>query len=301
MKILAFGRSGQLGQALARRPRPAGAELIQLGRAEADLQQPAALSAAVAAHAPDLVVIAAAYTAVDGAESDAERAHAVNADAPGAIGAAAAAAGAPVIHVSTDYVFDGAKSGPWLEDDPTGPLGVYGASKLAGERALLAAQPRSAILRTSWVVSATGKNFVKTMLRLGAERDRLTIVDDQWGRPTGADDLADAIYAIAPQLARDAAPAGVFHFSNGGDPVTWAGVAREVFRLWGAAPISSTEVAPIPTEDYPTPAARPKNSVMDLARIGAAYGVTPRRWEAMLADIVAELRAESAREQGAEA
>ncbi|MEO1329086.1 MAG: dTDP-4-dehydrorhamnose reductase [Pseudomonadota bacterium] len=292
MKVLVIGERGQLGRALGRRPAPAGAAVTRLGRDEADLARPDRLRRAVAAHAPDLVVIAAAYTAVDQAEDDSRTAYAVNGRAPGVLAEAAAAVGAAVLHVSTDYVFDGAPGAPWREDDPVGPVNVYGASKLLGEQAVAVANPRHAILRTSWVFDAEGPNFLRTMLRLAGERDAVSVVDDQIGRPTAAEDLADAIWAIAPRLVSGAGPFGVLHGTNGGEPVSWAGFAERIFALSAPRLGRTPVVRRIATADYPTRARRPLNSVLSLARLRDGFGVAPRAWEAALDGVLAQIEAQ---------
>jgi dTDP-4-dehydrorhamnose reductase len=291
VQILQFGTTGQLGVELLRQAPGHDVAVTALSRAEADLSDPAAVAAKVAEHRPDLVIIAAAHTAVDLAESEPDRAFAINAESPGAIARAAADVGAAVINVSTDYVFDGAGGAPYAEDAATNPLGVYGASKLAGEKAVAAANPRSLSIRTSWVVSPHGKNFIKTMLRVAAAGNPLKVVDDQSGRPTSAADLAGFILAVAPRLA--AAPAGdrrfgIVHFANSGE-VTWRDFAIEIFAqsLGDQAP----EVGAQRTADYVTPAKRPLRATMDLGRLDRDFGVTPRDWREALKDIVAELKA----------
>jgi dTDP-4-dehydrorhamnose reductase len=293
MKILVTGAAGQLGTELARLAWPQGAQAVALGRDALDLADPAAIAAAVAAGhdgAPWAAVInGAAYTAVDRAESDQVAAWQVNALAPAAFAQACARADIPLIQVSTDYVFAGDKQGAWEVDDPVAPLGVYGASKLGGELAVRTSGARHAIVRTAWVVSAHGANFVKTMLRVGAERGHLRVVDDQQGSPTSAADLAAALATIALRLAEDAAaPSGTFHFSNAG-AVSWAGFAAEIFRQSALRGGPSARVEPIATADYPTPARRPANSLLSHAAIGGAYGITPRPWQQALGDILDEL------------
>ncbi|ETX27240.1 dTDP-4-dehydrorhamnose reductase [Roseivivax isoporae] len=283
MTILVFGRTGQVATELARQ---AGGDAVFLGREAADLSDPAACAAAIAAHGPRAVINAAAWTGVDAAEEAEAEAHVVNAEAPGAMARAAAAAGIPFVHISTDYVFDGAGSTPFAPDAPTAPLGAYGRTKLAGEAAVRAAGGPHVILRTSWVVSAHRRNFVKTMLRLGAERDRLTIVADQVGGPTPAADIAHACRGIARALADDPGLSGTYHFAGGPD-VSWADFAREIFRQAGLAP----EVVDIATSDYPTPAARPANSRLDTGATEAAFGVARPDWRRGLADILKELGA----------
>lgn len=286
-KALVFGTSGQLGMELARRA-PAGVGVTALGRDRADLTDPAACAAVIAATDADVVINAAAYTAVDAAESDRETAHLVNAEAPGAMARAAVARGLPFLHVSTDYVFDGSSSRSWREDDPTAPLGVYGKTKLDGERAIAAAGGPHAVLRSSWVFSAHGRNFVKTMLRLGAERDTLPVVDDQRGGPTAAADIADALWTVAAAFRGGRGQSGLFHFS-GAPTVSWADFAEAIFAA-ASLPRRPT-VTRITTADYPTPARRPANSALDCSRIKAAYGIEQPDWRASLAEVVRELEA----------
>ncbi|MCV6596804.1 MAG: dTDP-4-dehydrorhamnose reductase [Mangrovicoccus sp.] len=284
MKILMFGEIGQLGQEIARR---AGDVTLEIrGLDEANFEDPAACAAFVEATDADAVINAVAYTAVDKAEEQEELALMINATTPGAIAQAAAAKGLPLVHVSTDYVFDGAGEFPFSVDAPTAPLGAYGRTKLAGEDAVRAAGGTCAILRTSWVVSAHGNNFIKTMLRLGAERDQLTIVADQIGGPTPAAALADACLAVAAQLVQDPSKAGVYHVSGGPD-VSWADFAREIFSQSGL----SCEVVDIPSSDYPTPAKRPHNSRMDNSLTETVFGLPRPDWRVGLTDILKDLGA----------
>lgn len=294
VQILQFGTTGQLGVELLRQAPRHDVAITALGRAEADLGDPQACAAKVREARPDLVVIAAAYTAVDLAETETALARAVNALSPGAIAAAAAEVGAAVINVSTDYVFDGEGGAPYAENAPTNPLNAYGRTKLEGEQAVAAANPRALSVRTSWVVSPHGKNFIKTMLRVAAAGNPLKVVDDQSGRPTSAADLARFILEIAPRLAE--APAGsplfgLVHFANAGE-VTWRDFAIEIFAqaLGDAAP----EVGAQRTADYVTPARRPLRATMDLSRLERDFGVTPRDWRDALKDILAELPAQTA-------
>jgi dTDP-4-dehydrorhamnose reductase len=231
---------------------------------------------------PDAIVNAAAYTAVDKAESEADRAAQVNAITPGAMAQAAADVGAWLVHYSTDYVFDGSGSRPWREDDPTGPLGVYGRTKLAGEQRITAANPRHLVLRTSWVYAARGGNFAKTMLRLARERDRLTVIDDQHGAPTGADLLADVTAHALRSLAAGAGKAGIYHVAAAGE-TTWNGYARFVVgkaqqagEMIKAGP---QQVDPVPTSAFPTAARRPHNSRLDTSRFRSTFGLVLPPWQ----------------------
>ncbi len=287
--ILVTGGSGQVGGALARVGAPDGFRFVMPSRTEMDLRDPASIAAFVATRPWAAVINAGAYTAVDRAEADIEAAWRVNALAPACLARATAVVGVPIIHVSTDYVFSGNLDRPYREDDPIGPLGVYGASKEGGEQAVRTGNPRHVILRTSWVVSAHGANFIKTMLRLGAEKDVLRVVADQHGAPTAAVDLAGVLALIAQRMINDPdAPVGTFHFANAG-ATTWAGFAAAVFRLSAQRGGPSARVEPITTKDYPTPARRPANSRLDLQRIRDLHGVQPRPWEVAIADIIDEL------------
>ncbi len=279
MKVLVFGKTGQVATELGML-----GGVTCLGRDRADLADPAACAAAIRAARPAAVINAAAYTAVDRAENEEDLATTINGAAPGAMAAACAALGIPFVTLSTDYVFDGSGDAPWKPGDPVAPLNAYGRSKLKGEEGVRAAGGAYAVLRTSWVVSCHGNNFVKTMLRLGADRDRLTIVADQVGGPTCAADIARACLEIARQLAADPAKSGIYHFSGGPD-VSWADFAREIFAQAGLAP----EVVDIPGSDYPTPAQRPGNSRMDNSATEAAFGIARPDWRQGLRDILAEL------------
>ena len=287
--ILLTGAGGQLGTQLQRVAWPDDVRLVAIGRADLDLTDTDAIAAKIAEREWAAVINGAAYTAVDKAESDLVTAWAVNTLAPAAFGKACAEADIPLVHVSTDYVFAGDKQGEWEVDDQVAPLGVYGASKLGGELAVRTSGARHVIVRTAWVVSAHGSNFVKTMLRAGATNPTLRVVTDQHGSPTSAADLADALRTIVLRLIEDAdAPTGIFHFSNAG-ATTWADFAREIFRQSGLRGGTVAEVAAITTADYPTPARRPANSLLSHTAIRNAYGVTPRGWEAALSDILNEL------------
>ena len=291
LKILQFGPTGQLATELLRQAPRHDVTLTALSRADCDLADPAAAARQVEDLKPDLVVIAAAYTAVDLAETERDLARSVNALAPGAIAAACARAGAALVNISTDYVFDGDGGAPYAEDAATNPLNTYGATKLEGELAVATASPRALNIRTSWVVSAHGKNFIKTMLRVAAAGNSLKVVDDQMGRPTSAADLAGFILEQAPRLATAKAGDPVFgtvHFANSGE-VTWRGFAEAIFAE--ALGADAPEVAGQKTADYVTPAQRPLRATMDLTRLEQVFGVTPRSWTAALVDIVAELKA----------
>jgi dTDP-4-dehydrorhamnose reductase len=284
MRVLVFGQTGQVATELARH---AGDDIVMtcLGRDRADLSDPAACAAAIAACDADVVINAAAYTAVDRAESEEDLATTINGAAPGAMAQACAARGIPFLHVSTDYVFDGTGAQPWQPDDATGPLGAYGRSKLAGEVAVRAAGGPHAILRTSWVVSAHGANFVKTMLRLGAEREKLTIVADQVGGPTAAADIAAALLTMARAFHAGLGVTGTYHFSGTPD-VSWADFAREIFAGSGLTCV----VEDIPSSAYPTPARRPANSRMDCTTLTRDFGIERPDWRESLRDILADLK-----------
>ena len=287
--VLVTGGSGQVGGALAALPAESGFRFVALGRDELDLMKPGSFAQVLASRPWAAIINAAAYTAVDKAETDVEEAWRINALAPACLARLAALAGIPLVHVSTDYVFSGASARPYVEDDPVAPLGVYGASKEAGEQGVRTGGGRAVIVRTSWVVSPWRANFLKTMLRLGAERDVLRVVADQQGAPTSAADLASALATIARALVNDpSAPTGTFHFSNAG-ATTWADFAAEIFVLSAARGGPSARVEPITTTDYPTPARRPAYSLLSTRRIEALYGVSPRPWQAAISDIIDEL------------
>ena len=280
--ILVTGGTGQVAQALAA---AAGRrDLRVVGRPDFDFDRPQTLRAALDAVSPSLVVNAAAYTAVDKAESEPDAAWRANRDGPAALGAWCAERGARLIHISTDYVFDGLKGAPYVEEDATGPTGVYGASKLAGEQAVLALCPRAIVLRTAWVYSPTGKNFVRTMLTLGRTRDRLTVVADQKGCPTAAADLADAILAIAGQIAEagwQARFAGVYHAAGSGW-TTWFGLATAVFEAAARHGALVPAVVPITTAAWPTPARRPADSRLACEKLAATFGLGLPDWRGSL-------------------
>lgn len=291
MRIAVTGRNGQVVQSLLERAAAAGIQLDLVARPEVDLAQPAAVEAALLALRPDAIVSAAAYTAVDLAETEPELAHAVNGAGASAVARAAAQLGIPVVHLSTDYVFDGTLQRPYRETDPTGPVGVYGQSKLDGERAVAAATGNHAILRTAWVYSPFGKNFVRTMLTLAGKRDEISVVSDQRGTPTNALDIADAVIAVTKNLlARREAPElrGTFHMTGGGD-TTWAEFAEAIFAASRERGGPAAGVIPIPSSAYPTPAKRPANSRLDNALMAQAHGVRLPHWRDSLPATVARL------------
>jgi dTDP-4-dehydrorhamnose reductase len=291
MKIAVTGKQGQVVRALVERGADAGVTVVCLGRPEVDLAEPASLGRAIEAEAPDLVINAAAYTAVDKAESDAETAMAVNAKGAEAVASAAANIGRPVIQISTDYVFDGRLQRPYREDDPVGPVSVYGRTKFAGELAVAAANARHAIVRTAWVYSPFGANFVKTMLRLGETRREIKVVADQWGAPTSAFDIADALIAMAASLnerADDPALYGAFHMTGSGH-TNWAGFAEAIFAEAATRGRPAVAVEPIATAQYPTPAVRPANSRLDTSKLKHSYGIELPDWRASVRSCVAQL------------
>ena len=278
MSILVFGKTGQLARELQAR-----APVLSLGRDDVDLADPESCAAAIVAREPEAVINAAAYTAVDQAEKDEELAIRINGDAPTAMARACAAKGIPFVQVSTDYVFDGSGARPWRPEDEPMPISVYGRSKLGGELGVARAGGVYAILRTSWVFSPYGKNFVKAMLRLGAERDQLDIVADQIGGPTPAGSLADACLAITRQLKREPNTSGIYHYSGNPD-VSWADFAREIF----AQANITCEIRNIGTADYPTPARRPQNSRLDCSTLKAVFGIERPDWRVDLKQIINE-------------
>jgi dTDP-4-dehydrorhamnose reductase len=287
MRILVTGRDGQVARSLAERsaahPR---IELLFAARPDCDLVLAGSAAAAIRAARPLLVVNAAAYTAVDRAEQEADLARRVNADAAGEIAAAAAAIGAPLIHLSTDYVFGGSGTKPMSEDEPIAPLGTYGRTKAEGEARVREEQPDHLILRTAWVYSPFGTNFVKTMLRLAAERDEIGVVADQLGSPTNALDLAEVILVLAERrLSGDASGWGDTYHAAGTGAASWADVAEEVMRASGAP----TRIRRIATSDFPTPAKRPAWSVLDGSKLGQRFGLALPEWRGSLGAVVARL------------
>jgi dTDP-4-dehydrorhamnose reductase len=290
-RVLVSGAQGQVGRALLA-SFAGSAEVIACDRSNLDLSSPDSIRSRIRQTAPDVIVNAGAYTAVDRAESEPGLAMTINGRAPGILAEEAARAGALLIHYSTDYVFDGSKSTPWIEDDPVNPLSVYGSTKLAGENAIRNAGSRFLIFRTSWVYAPEGKNFVLTMLRLGRERDTLNVVDDQIGAPTTAAELARATQAISTAILKNnfgsaANWSGIYHMTCSGS-VSWCGFARAIFErapalLGGKKP----QVHPIATAGYPTPAKRPLNSVLSNEKLHARFGVSLSPWETALDDVLA--------------
>ncbi|MEO0820243.1 MAG: dTDP-4-dehydrorhamnose reductase [Pseudomonadota bacterium] len=286
-QILLTGANGQLGWEVFRRVSATGHSLAATARDQLDISDRASVQTVVHRLRPKVILNAAAYTAVDKAESDRDAAFAINAEGPGHLAEAAAEVGAAIIHISTDYVFDGSAPGAYAEDHPTAPLGAYGESKRAGEEAVAARTLRHAILRTAWVYGVHGHNFVKTMLRVGAERDELRVVDDQRGCPTFAGDLAEACLALSGRYLAGEEGYGVFHCAGSGE-TTWCGLARETFALAAPRTGRSPVVHAITTADYPTPARRPANSVLDCSRLAAVHGIRMRDWRPALADMLEE-------------
>ncbi len=294
MRVLLLGAGGQLGRELARTLAP-GFDLVALDRQGADLADASALVAAIARVRPRVIINAGAYTAVDRAESEPAAAHAVNAVAPGILGAEAARLGAVVVHYSSDYVFDGTKAGWYEETDRTAPLSVYGASKRDGELALAASGADQLTLRTSWVVGRDGANFARTMLKLARERDRLRVVADQHGVPTPTTLLAQVSAALLTRLDRDGGegfPFGLYHLVPGGE-TTWCDYARYVLgaaeRVGIALRVAAGAIEPIATRDYPTPARRPANSRLATARLAAAFALTLPGWQDALDEVLPDI------------
>jgi dTDP-4-dehydrorhamnose reductase len=284
--ILVTGGTGQLASALAAR-----ADVLRVGRPDFDFDRPDSIATIFQAVWPRLVINAAAYTAVDKAESDADAAYRANRDGPATLARLCADADIPLIHISTDYVFDGLKPEPYVETDPVAPQGVYGASKLAGEQAVLASGARAVILRTAWVYAETGRNFVRTMLTVGKTRDRLTVVVDQHGCPTVAGDLADAILEIVRTIGRTGWQPeyqDIFHAAGSGE-TTWFGLAVATFEEAARHGAKIPEVAPIMTADWPTPAKRPANSRLDCSRLHAVFGVRLPHWRESLTRTVDQI------------
>lgn len=294
MKLLLLGKGGQVGWELQRSLAPLG-ELVALdhdsAEYRADFTQPERLRETVLAVRPDVIVNAAAHTAVDKAESEPELARKLNATAPGILAQAASQLGALMVHFSTDYVFDGSGERPWREDDATGPLSVYGQTKLEGEQLVAGHCPKHLIFRTSWVYAARGGNFAKTMLRLAKERDKLTVIDDQFGAPTGAELLADATAHAVRETLRDAGKAGLYHLVAAG-VTTWNGYARFVLEQAQSLGVDlkagPQAVEPVATSAFPTPAKRPHNSRLDTSKFKQSFGLVLPPWEEGVARMLRE-------------
>ncbi|MEJ2229019.1 MAG: dTDP-4-dehydrorhamnose reductase [Alphaproteobacteria bacterium] len=293
MRIAVIGKSGQLARCLAETA-PTEMEVAYFGRAEMDIAQPETNFAALTAYRPDLLINASAYTAVDKAESDREAAFALNEHGPARLAKFASELGIPLIHVSTDYVFDGAASRPYTEDDPTAPLNVYGESKLAGEQAVVRICPRHIIIRTSWLYSAYGHNFVKTMLRLGSEKDVLRIVADQRGRPTSTHELARVIWIIVQAIhdAPHSVPWGLYHYADAGE-ASWADFAEAIFAASKPQLPNVPKIERITTAEFPTPAPRPLHSVLDSTKIERAFNIQAQPWTESLKEILARIHEEA--------
>jgi dTDP-4-dehydrorhamnose reductase len=296
MKILLLGKNGQVGWELQRALAPLG-EVVALdfdsaGPLKADFSQPEALAATVREVAPQIIVNAAAHTAVDKAESEPGFARTLNATSPGVLAREAAARGAWLLHYSTDYVFDGSGSAPWVEDSPTGPLNVYGQTKLEGEQAIRASGCRHLILRTSWVYAARGGNFAKTMLKLAKEREKLTVIDDQIGAPTGADLLADLSAHMLRGAQQRPEVTGTYHAVAQG-ATSWHGYARHVIEFARAAgqpiKVAPDAIAPVPTSAFPTPAKRPANSRMNTQKLQQTFGLALPPWQAGVERMLTEV------------
>lgn len=297
MKLLITGAAGQVGEALTRHAQTLG-EIVAVDRTKADLSDSAATAELLHAEQPDIVINTAAYTAVDKAETERELAFAVNSHLPQRLADWCASHNAALIHYSTDYVFDGAKRTPWLETDSVNPLSAYGETKLAGERAIAQADCAHLVLRTSWVYAPRGKNFLLTMLKLGAERDRLTIVDDQIGAPTAAEYLARQTVAVIKQAIASGDPArfikqrrGIYHLTMSGE-TSWCGFARAVFERAAALGLGTKtpQIVPIPTSAYPTPAKRPAYSVLSNAKFMETFGLAQAPWQSGLDETLAAMK-----------
>lgn len=289
--VVTGGPFGQVLESLLEVGRSEGHDIVPLGPPELDLAgDPEAIVQAIKKARPQAVVSAAAYTAVDKAESEPDLAFAINARGAGAVAAAANQLGVPVVHISTDYVFDGSKESPYVEGDAPAPTSVYGASKLAGEEAVLAAHGDAAVLRTAWVYSPFSANFVKTMLRLAGDREEVGVVADQRGNPTSALDIAATVIRVLDNLAKsdDAALRGVFHMTGSGE-ASWAEFAEAIFSASAAAGGPSARVRAIATSDYPTPAKRPANSRLDSSKLARVHGIRLPDWRKSTGEVVTRL------------
>jgi dTDP-4-dehydrorhamnose reductase len=289
-RVLVLGRNGQVARALADAGWPEGISLSCYGRDEIDLAEPATVARAIVRRAPDLVINAAAYTAVDRAESEPEAAFAVNRDGAGEVAKACADLGVPLIHLSTDYVFDGSKTGAYVEEDPVNPLSVYGASKEAGEQAVRAALPAHLIMRSAWIYAPQGQNFVLTMLRLAREGAEIRVVDDQIGCPSAAFDIARAIVVASGRLLTGSGAFGTFHFC-GTSSTNWHEFAQAIFEL---AEVPQPKLTAVATSARPTPARRPANSTLDGAKFRRLYGLSGRPWRESLGRCLREIAAREA-------
>lgn len=291
MKILLLGKNGQVGQALQATLAPLG-EVVALDRTQADFDCPERLMQALADYPADVMVNAAAYTAVDKAEEEPEKAFRVNAESVGVLADAARKRGALLVHYSTDYVFDGKKAGPYLETDAANPLNVYGKSKLAGEEAIRQSGCRYLVFRTSWVYSLSGKNFIRTIWRLGKERESLSVVADQVGAPTSADLIAERTARAIPAFFDGRLPQGVYHLAAAGE-TSWHGMAcylvRKAHERGVAMKVDEARIRPVATEDYPLPAVRPKNSRLSHALLDERLGVAMPAWQAQVDALIAQL------------
>ncbi|HEY8267583.1 MAG TPA: dTDP-4-dehydrorhamnose reductase [Xanthobacteraceae bacterium] len=283
--ILVFGAEGQTGRELISLASRRKAAAVGLSRLDVDITQAEAVRAAIEQHRPGLVVNAAGYTAVDRAESEPELARAANVEGPTILAAASARAGAPLVQLSTDYVFDGKKSGAYVENDPIAPLSVYGRTKAEGEAAVREAQPHHVILRTSWIYGVHGKNFLKTVLQLASKQDELTMVADQFGCPTATADIAEAILQLAPRLTADKSVSGTFHFAGAGS-TSWHGFATAIVARQRPFTGRNPRVVPITTAEFKTAARRPANSVLDSSRFRLAFGHSARPWQERVAETV---------------
>ena len=290
MRIVVTGKEGQVDTSLAELGETLGIEIVRIGLPEIDLSKPETLSGPVKAAKPDLIISSAAYTAVDKAESETELAQAINGDGPGELARIAAELNIPILHLSTDYVFAGDKDGIYLETDTPAPVSVYGKTKLSGEEQIRAATPNHVILRTAWVYSPYGNNFVKTMLRLGETRDELNVVADQNGCPTYAPEIARALLSVAQRVVADSDPAlrGTFHLTGQGE-TTWAGFAEAIFAGSSMRGGKAVKVNPIPTSDYPTPAKRPANSRLSGEKLATTYDLRLDPWRVSLNDCLTRL------------
>lgn len=296
MRLLCIGRAGQLARALMEQADNGGIKLTALGRPYVDLLQPLTLYRALEDVAPDIVINAAAYTNVDGAEQHAESAFALNHIAARRLAEATAAISVPLIHISTDYVFDGDLQNAYIETDPVAPTGIYGKSKLAGEQAVAASNPHHVILRTAWLYSPFGKNFLKTMLRLAETDQPLRVVNDQFGSPTSALDLANAILQVCQQIENDPKSDvwGVYHAAARG-VTNWADFAKAIFAESAALNGPTTSIEPIPSVAYPSPVKRPSNSSLSCEKLSSVFGIYLPQWQRSVRPIVARVLSEKER------